>query len=314
MRICCILFALSVLLFVSTDGANVFVPEKGVRMDTLSGMPELPLPSVPPELQSVPERAAYVLAHFWDGMDFRDTLRSHNKAFIEQNFVNFVSLFPHASGEDRAIAVRLLLKAAEADVPAYRLLAEVAGKYLYDTDSPMLCEEYYILFLEEFVTASVWDEVGKVRFRYLLEAARKNRPGTPAADFTYVTREGKQQTLYGTLGGNLLLIFYDPACDYCQEVMTLLRGDVFLCRQVRDKRLTVLAVCVDTDREIWELTKTDLPAEWIAGFDAGNLQEKELYVLSGLPTFYLLDAARSVVLKEILPQVLIPVLTAKLGG
>lgn len=65
--------------------------------DTLQGSPrELPLPEVPALLTAPEERAAYVLEHFWDGMDFRDTLRSRDRLFMEQCFVNFLSLFPHA--------------------------------------------------------------------------------------------------------------------------------------------------------------------------------------------------------------------------
>ena len=104
--------------------------EKMVITDT-SVLEELPLPSVPSTLRTAPERAAYVLTHFWDSMDFRDMLHCRNKAFLEQNFVNFVSLFPHASQEACALAVKRLMKAAETDTVVYALLAEMAEIYLY---------------------------------------------------------------------------------------------------------------------------------------------------------------------------------------
>ena len=59
----------------------------------------LSLPDVPPSLTAPEERAAYIIAHFWDGMDFGDTLRCRDRAFMEQNFVNYLSLFPHAGPE-----------------------------------------------------------------------------------------------------------------------------------------------------------------------------------------------------------------------
>lgn len=40
------------------------------------------------------------------------------------------------------------MQRAEADKPAYLLLAELAEKYLYTIDSPMQSEEYFIPFLE----------------------------------------------------------------------------------------------------------------------------------------------------------------------
>lgn len=118
-----------------------------IAPDTLA--PDLPLPAIPASLRTPHERASYLLAHFWDGMSFADTLRSRNPGFMEQNLVNYLSLFPHAPAEARTRAVHLLMQRAEADKPAYLLLAELAEKYLYATGSPMQSEEHFIPFLEE---------------------------------------------------------------------------------------------------------------------------------------------------------------------
>lgn len=76
---------------------------------------DLPL-SVTPSTLCIPhERAAYLWVHIWDDIDFADTLRSHHPAFMEQNFVNFLSLFPHAQAEARIMAVKSLMQRAEVD-------------------------------------------------------------------------------------------------------------------------------------------------------------------------------------------------------
>ncbi|WP_300852234.1 DUF5106 domain-containing protein, partial [uncultured Bacteroides sp.] len=148
---------------------------------------DLPLPAIPSALRTPHERAAYLLTHFWDGMDFSDTLRNRHPAFVEQNLVNFLSLFPHAQDEARTEAVKILMQRAESDKTLYLLLAELAEKYLYTNSSPMQNEEHFIPFLEEITGNSLLDETEKSRFRFLLSAALKNRPGTMAADFTYLT-------------------------------------------------------------------------------------------------------------------------------
>ena len=58
------------------------------------------------------ERAAYVLAHFWDSMDFSDTSRSLDTAFMEQNFANFASLLPHVDADAVSAAAESVLKKA----------------------------------------------------------------------------------------------------------------------------------------------------------------------------------------------------------
>lgn len=73
-------------------------------------------------------------------------MRSRRPAFVEQNLVNFLSLFPHAQAEARIMAVKSLMQRAEVDETAYRLLAQLAEKYLYTPGSPMQNEEYFIPF------------------------------------------------------------------------------------------------------------------------------------------------------------------------
>ena len=92
---------------------------------------------------------------------------------MEQNFVNFVSLFPHLPGKPGLVAVKRLMKAAEADSVVYSLLASLAEKYLYEPESPMVCEDCFLLFLEEIVCSSVWNGYTQMRSAYLLEIVKK---------------------------------------------------------------------------------------------------------------------------------------------
>lgn len=73
----------------------------------------------------------------------------------------------------------------------------MADKYLYDPNSPIRNEEFYIPVLECMVTSPLLDDTGKIRPRDRLALAQKNRPGTQALDFTYTLASGKQGTLHG---------------------------------------------------------------------------------------------------------------------
>lgn len=284
------------LLLLSCSAGNR--PAHAAAVEPPAGPEELPLPQLPATLREPRDRADWLLGHFWDALDFRDTLRSHRRDFMEQNFVNFVSLFPHASVEAQVSAVGTLMRAAEADTAAYVLLTEIAEKYLYEPNSPMLCEECFIPFLEEIVRTPVLDDLSKIRPRSLLEAARKNRPGTQAADFGYIARDNRRLRLSTTPAERLLLFFYDPECPHCREIMAALDGDPAFNEAVRSGRLTVLALYADGDRAAWERTKNDLPARWIVGFDTGEIRSGDLYVMLAMPSLYLLDGKRRVLLKD----------------
>ena len=265
-------------------------------------IPELPLPNVPTTLRTPTDRANYIIQHFWDAMEFGDTIRSHNKMFMEQNFSNFISVFPYAEEEARKHAVETLLGKAETDSTGYVLLKDVTEKYLYEPNSPMLSEEFYILFLEQLVKSPILGEYGRQRAYRQLDAACKNRPGMTAADFAYTTREGYKTTLHKTDSqGDLLLIFYDPDCEHCKEVMSELQTE----KMLSDGKVKVLAIYSDEDYELWKRTAGLLPKEWTVGYDGGMLQENGSYVLRAMPTLYLLDREKKVILKDVQPAQLL---------
>lgn len=270
---------------------------------------ELRLPDVPPSLTVPEERAAYLIAHFWDGMDFGDTLRCRDRAFMEQNFVNYLSLFPHARPEDLPQHIAQLLERAAADSICLDLLNDLAEHYLDEPNSPMRNEEYYILFLEGLLRLPALPETERIRPAYRLEMARKNRPGTTAADFAYTDRHSNRRTLYATRGKRLLLLFYDPACSHCSQILDGLRGSAVIAGLIANRELAVLAVYTEGDRRLWDETKASLPREWSVAIDESRIVERELYTLPAMPVIYLLDGQKTVLLKDPTPAELETYLT-----
>ena len=266
---------------------------------------ELPLPEVPPTLTVPSERAAYILSHFWDALDFRDTLRSRDARFMEQNVVNWLSLFPHADLEVLPPCIDGCLREATKDKGAFRLFDNIVDRYLNDPNSPMRNEDYYMLYLEGVLRLPGLAEEERLRPAYQLETARKNRPGTVATDFGYLDRDGKRGRLHTTLPGRpLLLLFYDPACGHCSEILRSLYDSPVLSRLVADQALSVLAVYTEGDRDLWERTKASLPAEWTVTMDTERIVERDLYSLPAMPVIYLLDADKTVLLKDPSPAAL----------
>ncbi len=178
-----------------SPGRVVAHDEAGADDETLV----LPLPTVPATLVTPADRAAYIILHFWDALDFRDTLRSHNRAFMEQNIVNCLSLFPHAKADALPPGIDALMQRAAVDTTALHLVCDLAEQYLGERESPMRNEDHRILFLEALLRLPMLTADNRARHAYELQMARKNRPGTIATNFTFTDREGRRRTLYDTL-------------------------------------------------------------------------------------------------------------------
>lgn len=264
---------------------------------------ELPLPNVPDVLREPSARAAYITEHFWDAMEFNDTLKSHNNGFMEQNFSNFINILPYADKQAQEIAVEKLMRKAEADSAAYIIMTEIAEKYLYEPESPMYSEELYVLFLEQFIKSPMLGSYGTLRYRWQYDETQKNRRGTIAANFSYITRDGKRTSLHETSTADfLLLIFYDPDCEHCNEIIDSLKQNEVLNQLLTNGKLTILAINSGYNKNLWEQTAALLPTEWIVGYENGAMQNNGSYVLRAMPTLYLLDFNKEVILKDVTPD------------
>ena len=292
----------------NSAGASLFpcapdTPPAGTSAaDAAAPQHTLPLPSVPDSLKSPASRAAYIVAHFWDALDFNDACRARNPRLIEQSLADFVSLFPIAPAETVPPAVRSLVRRAADDPQALELLCETAESYLYDTDSPLCNEEFYLPFADAFAESPL-PEYTLLRIEAQRQTIRKNRRGTVAADFAFESPDGMRRRLSDSDGGAQwrILLFYDPDCDHCMETVACLAAAQWLADAIAAGRVAVYAVYAgmgEHDRERWRQTLSRIPDSWTAGFDNGSIYTLDIYVLRRMPAIYLLDPARRVILKD----------------
>lgn len=264
---------------------------------------ELPLPEIPSSISDKQEQLKYITLHFWDALDFNDTIKSLNEEFIEQNFSNFAFIMAHLPDSlSAAQAAGKFLEKASVNQKAFDFACSTARHYLDDPNSPMRNEELWIVFLAEMTDMPRINEAEKIRLEYEHMMALKNRVGYLANDFEYIKRGGgKPVSLYSTKGGRegILLIFYDPDCETCKETIGKLRNNPYLSDLVEKGELAVLAVDAEDDREEWEKTAAELPEQWIVAFNTDNMLDRDAYELPATPVFYFLSPEYEVIAKDI---------------
>lgn len=156
---------------------------------------EFRLPDVPVTLTAPEDRAAYLSLHYWDHFDFADTSLISRPEITEQAFVDFLGILPYTDRAQAAIDT-LFRRAATGQEMLYHFIG-LSDKYLYEPNSPMHDEELHILVLRALLDNPCLSDTDKIRPRYLLEIAMKNRPGDVAADFTVTCRDGRRRQLSG---------------------------------------------------------------------------------------------------------------------
>lgn len=171
-------------------------------------------------------------------------------------------------------------------------------KYFYDPNSPFLNEEVYIPATQGILEAKALGELDKMQYEYQLKISELNRAGTPAADFAYATTNGKG-SLYDLKADYTLVFFNNPDCPACADIRKILQADPGVSGLVENGRLKILAMYIDEEVDLWRKNKEKYPREWIYAYDDKQiLRDNNIYGLRAIPSLYLLDKTKKVVLKD----------------
>lgn len=266
-----------------------------------------PYPEIPTVLQTPAERGAYLLEHYWDGINFTDTTLIHKPDITEQGFANFIDMLPRVDSvaAERGVETFVVRTFGSKGIPTNvtNYFDKLTDHYLYDPNSPMRSDVLYAMFLRHMLKhGTTFGTAERERMAYRLRNVIKNLPGTVATDFSYIDRQGLRRTLHTTEGEYTMLYFNDPNCENCHEITAEFSQDSLL---TANPRLTVLAVYPDEDTELWRQKPQPFPKTWIDAYSPkGEINTLQLYFIRATPTIYLLDKDKRVILKDPTPQTL----------
>ena len=271
--------------------------------DTVSApTQEFPFPDIPEMLTSPDERKAYLLTNYWERFDFADTTLVNNRDITEQGFVNFIALLSDGTTPEGLTRESLENWCAGfvGKDHARRVLTKTAEDYLFNPNSPFYNEGLYGMYLEALLAKLPQTDAMRSAYRFKLKLVKRNNVGDRATDFTYYLPDDTRRTLAATSVKNdrLLLMFYDPECESCHEVLLQMAADRALAEAVKAGRVSVLAVYTEGNDEAWRKALPDMPEGWTVGTDREAVKQGALYDLKAMPSLYLLDGQKRVVLKD----------------
>ena len=290
-------FILALLVFASCGGNKAKKTEKQEL--------KIEIPQVPSMISDPGQAALYLSQHFWDKMDFADTTYIA-KEVTEQAFADYMALSLSIPPAEAVKGMSAMMDKARANQDVYNYFAERAEHYLYDPNSPYRNEDLYIAVLENIVSWDALDEIYKLRPQTQLDLARKNRVGERAADLEITLSSGRKIKLYDIEADYTLLYFINPDCSACAQATGELNHSDIVRELIDSGELRVVTVYPDEDLAAWNKHLGDLPGDWTNGYDAGlTIREEDTYDLRAIPSLYLLDKDKFVLLKDIPSGVLI---------
>jgi hypothetical protein len=269
------------------------------------------------------ERAGYAAGHFWDR--FTDTTKVYAcdsvtvngvpMASVESQMGLFASLLGELpAGEGEKAVIRLYDKADAfarkyPETNVFDELGRLVRHYLYDPNSPVRNEDLYYYFVDRLGKSDLVDEGYRMGYAWDARMCSLNRVGTPAADFSFTDTRGRVRTLYGVKSEYTVLIFGNPGCKACGEIMEDMESTPEVAALIASGRLKVVDVYIDQDIDDWKAHIPEYPATWINGYDQDyTIRTDLIYNVRGIPSIYLLDAEKTVLLKDTTPERLLSAL------
>ena len=272
------------------------------KQDSIVSQTEFPFPNIPTSLKGPNARKSFLLTHYWEQFNFADTILVNNFDVTEQGFVNFIALLLDGTTSEELTreSLKNWCTGFVGKDHARQVLTQMADDYLFNPNSPYYNETLYGMYLETLLDVLPQTDAMRSSYQFRLELLRRNNVGDKATDFTYYLPDGTHRTLVATPVKNnrLLLVFYDPECESCHEVLQQMVADKALAETVQAGKMSVLAVYTEGNDEAWRKALPDMPEGWMVGTDREAVKMGALYDLKAMPSLYLLDGQKRVILKD----------------
>ncbi len=257
------------------------------------------MPKVPSQI-APQERLGYLAEHFWDNYNLSDSLLLANRDVTDGAFASYLWVLQQLQGDSLAVAKsvdRLLSRSVAASSSAFERFTTLFEDYLYNANSPMLNEELYIPVLRYIVGCDSLDDIYKFRPQRQLTMALKNRMGAEALDFSYTLSDGHSARMHSLQSPYTILFFNNPDCADCARVKEYFENSTLFAQLWQQGELKVLSIYPDPDIELWK--QNSYPEIMINSYDAQQaITGDQLYDLKAIPTLYLLDEQKHVLLKD----------------
>ena len=309
MKTACHILLLSALALLSAcRGRSVAL----VAQQPLRPFPRVEIPAVYTDQE---DRQAYMLDHFWDAF-FAGSGRSDEEAIlgvaqdeVEKQVATYIQLLemiplPQAQQQMRRFFSQVEKRhAADTASHVFLLMEQIVVRYLYDPNSPVRDEDLYLPYVEGLAASPYTREAVRPGYAYEAAMCALAPTGSVAPDFRFTDARGRNHHLHEVRAGATLLFFSNPGCPACLEIINTLKAVPGIDEMIRRGDFAVVNVYIDEDLDAWRDYEPSYPRNWLCGYDPdGLVRSDRIYNIRAIPSLYLLDRDKRILLKDAPPE------------
>lgn len=284
-------------------------PRRAPAAQSTRSFPRVEIPSLYTDSDS---RTLWLANHYWDKyLDTAntawaaDSLNGIIPLTLEQEIGTYSALLEAIPVQDGKVAVERYYSQLEAFALAnptsavFREMIRLTRNYLNDPNSPVRNDDLYQSFAKGLAGCPFLPATERARYDWEAGMLDLNRVGSKAADLAYIDIKGKRGTLYGVEAEYTVLVFGNPDCTACLELMKHISSVPQAQVMLNLGSLKVLDIYIDDDVAGWLAKADTYPSAWINGYDCEKaINDRHLYHVRAIPSIYLLDRDKTVILKD----------------
>ena len=294
--------------YVAIMAAMLALVACGTRSGKQQKAPEtraFPRVEAPVMLGEGQERLEYIVLHFWDAFAKGDypsdslVIKGVKKDDVESQMGVFATLVREAPLPVGEKAMVGLFSCAESSPDAFGPMVDLTTRYFFDPNSPVRNEALYLPFVQRLAASPLTKPEMRGAYEWDARMCALNRPGTTATDFRFIDTAGRPRTLYGIKSEFILLVFGNPDCNACRDLVANMSASPEISALEASGRLKVVDIYIDQEIDDWKAKAASYPKHWINGYDPTfTIRQDLIYNVRAIPSIYLLDAEKRVILKD----------------
>jgi thiol-disulfide isomerase/thioredoxin len=246
------------------------------------------------------ERINYLKTHFFDKVNFQDTLLLNSNAWANKS-ISYLSLYGNSKLDQKQLeaefikAVTIMLSAAAVNKDIYKFILDyvVGGfdKYHFDGVITYIADNFQDPF-------SCEDQERKTALQKKLDNFKKLSIGKKAPEIESTDAKGKMAKLSAIQSEYTLVIFWSSECGHCAEMMPKIKQ---IYDNQKPKRMEIYSVSIDTSKVEWTTFLKEEKLNWINVSDLKGFNSKSAddYNIFATPTMFLLDKEKNIIAKPV---------------
>jgi len=234
------------------------------------------------------------MSQYWDDVDFNDSTLVVSQE-LPGKLVSFFYSF--TDGDEQRFdslsiaGLGIVLDKAKANMRVYEFILDFALNGYSAMGRDAVTD--YLLNYPQLAEGEISMEEG-LRLDSITEPYQKVKVGAKAPEYSGITIDGKEYSLYGSTAKKVIVVFWSTDCEYCHDFLVHIRKNLDL---KSDFELVTFALADSQDEVAQTVKKMRLPGYHF--YDALRWDSKAFldYHVTSTPLVLVLDADRTIVCK-----------------